>query len=48
MAHTDATDLTTQPPNFVPQLRRQTETAALGDAIAELASRIQAPLTNSS
>ncbi len=42
MAHTDATDLTTQPPNFVPQLRRQTETAALGDAIAELASRIQA------
>ena len=42
MAHTDSTDLTTQPADLVPQLPRQTETDALGDAIAELASRIQA------
>ena len=42
MAHTYSTDLTTQPANVVPPLPRHTETDALGDAIAELASRIQA------
>ena len=40
MAHTDATDLTTLAPIATP--RRQAETDALGDAIAELAARIQA------
>ena len=39
---TDSTDLTTAIPDLTTRLRRQNETAALGDAIAELSARIQA------
>ena len=42
MVHTDSTDLTTAVSDLATGLRRQQETAALGDAIAELAARIQA------
>jgi hypothetical protein len=42
MTHTDSTKLATYTPNLTTGLRRQKETAALGDAIAELAARIQA------
>ena len=42
MTHDDQANLTTSFPGGAAGLRRQAETAALGDAIAELASRIQA------
>ena len=42
MAHTDSTDLTMTASDQAAGLQRQPETAALGDAIAELAARIQA------
>ena len=42
MVHTDSTDLTLRTPALAIRLRRQQETAALGDAIAKLAARIQA------
>ena len=42
MVHTDSTEFTPRTPDLATRLRRQQETAALGDAIAELAARIQA------
>lgn len=42
MAHAYSTDLAALTPNVTTGLQRQKETAALGDAIAELAARIQA------
>ena len=42
MLQTDSTDLNIATSDLATRLRRQNETAALGDAIAELASRIQA------
>ncbi len=42
MVHADSTDPAPRTPDLATPLRRQQETAALGDAIAELAARIQA------
>jgi alcohol dehydrogenase (cytochrome c) len=42
MVHADSTDPAPRTPDLATRLRRQQETAALGDAITELAARIQA------